>query len=96
MVEGDVVKGVRLQCRGAMAQKYLILDVSAMGREENKKLLWEIRSFCEIHNKMPVLGFSFEEILVKKKEEPAKQAKDIIEFESTKVNLQKRKKAYES
>ena len=53
-----MLKGIRIHCRGLMASRVLFLY--GANSALTKKLHYELKSFCEINNKTPVLGFSYE------------------------------------
>jgi hypothetical protein len=55
----DDLKGIRMYCRGLLSMKQLALFT--MKGADAKKLEYEAKSFCEIYNKTPYLGFSFDE-----------------------------------
>lgn len=83
-----------MHCRGLMGHKFLVIECKK--GSDTKKLEYELKSFCEVYNKSPILGFDYDVMNVKKVEDEKKLDKDIVEFETLKININRRKKAYEA
>jgi hypothetical protein len=93
-VERNNREALEVKIRGLL--RNVEIYISCTHRNDFTKMHLEIVSFCETYNKNPCLGVNFSALDIDSSKIVSKAAREteVVEIESTKVNIGRRKNAY--